>query len=256
MKKIIKDIQRRNKVLFWFGSLLLLIVVISFLGSIFSESVILGTNAYSKSFKYSFSSWITCWSLSWILYYLQSSKIKKSVSWILGFSLFFENLIILIQSFRGEPSHYNMTTPLNSLLSVLIIFLMLIFSLTLLRVCVLFFNQQKFPLSQHYTWGVRYGILIFITSSILIGGLMFGMMGHTIGGYDGDMGLPILNWSTKFGDLRVAHFLGVHALQIIPLLSYYVFKKKNSVIYFSILYIILIIVFLIMAFSELPLLSK
>jgi hypothetical protein len=41
----------------------------------------------------------------------------------------------------------------------------------------------------------------------------------------GESGLPFLNWSTLYGDLRVAHFFGIHALQIIPFAGYFIAEK-------------------------------
>ena len=66
---------------------------------------------------------------------------------------------------------------------------------------------------------IRNGIVIFLLGNA-VGGYMLARGSHTVGAPDGGQGLPFTNWSTIGGDLRIAHFIAVHAIQIVPLFAY------------------------------------
>jgi hypothetical protein len=102
---------------------------------------------------------------------------------------------------------------------------------------VRFFTGTFPDLPIAYLWGIRMGILLFALFA-LQGLAMGGRLSHNVGAPEGmyTEGIPILNWSRKYGDLRVAHFLGMHALQILPLLAYYLLRNVTMTVVVGILY--------------------
>jgi hypothetical protein len=66
---------------------------------------------------------------------------------------------------------------------------------------------------------IRYSIMIFLAGNA-IGGYMLARGSHSVGVAEGGAGLPFVNWSVIGGDLRIAHFIAIHAIQIVPLFAY------------------------------------
>ncbi|MDB9931393.1 hypothetical protein OAD28_01560 [Flavobacteriales bacterium] len=78
-------------------------------------------------------------------------------------------------------------------------------------------------------------------------------MNHSVGALNDNSNWFIVGWSKTVGDLRVSHFIGMHALQLLPLLSFYAFKNTKAIIIISILYGLLSTTTLVQALKGKPL---
>jgi hypothetical protein len=183
----------------------------------FDQRKIMGLNPWVKPVKFDVSVIVFLVTIAIILSALPKewATTKLWVGWGMGVAMIVEDTIIALQSARGLRSHMNFDTPLDSaLFATMGLFIVLN---TLLAAWLLFaWSRTNAGLPPAVVWGIRLGLVMLLAGSIE-GVRIVGNGGHTVGAADGGAGLPFVNWSTQHGDLRIAHFFALHALQIFPL---------------------------------------
>jgi NO-binding membrane sensor protein with MHYT domain len=120
---------------------------------------------------------------------------------------------------------------------------------------LLFFTNSFPELPNYYVWSIRLGIIIFVIFSFE-GFAMGSRLSHSVGALNDNSNWFIVGWSKTVGDLRVAHFIGMHALQVLPLLSYYVFKNTKLTVGLSVVYGLLALLTLYQALNGKPLVKS
>jgi hypothetical protein len=235
MRTFIETLQYRNEPLFIFGIISLALALVFFIVSRFYDIEVMGTNAWYKPIKFALSIGIFSLTMAWFTYYLGQSRTITYYNWTVIILLGFEIAYIALQAGRGQLSHFNVSTPFYAALYIGMAVAATAVTLFTAYLGILFFLTEFPDLPDYYVWAIRIGIVLFVIFS-LEGFVMGSQMSHTIGGPDGGEGIPFLNWSKKYGDPRVAHFVGMHALQVLPILSYYVLKNVKAVIAIGILY--------------------
>jgi hypothetical protein len=194
-------------------------VVVTLL-SIGDQRLILGINAWIKPAKFLISITALLWTLAWFMPETAPDEVKRAlVRWTVAGAMLIEIALIGMQAWRGTTSHFNAGSAFD-----LAVFNIMGAAITVSSIAVVLFLwiiRRDTPSSRAgYLWGIRIGVGLFILASVLPGFLMVANNGHSVPGPDGGPGLPVVNWSVEFGDLRTAHFFGMHAMQALPLLGF------------------------------------
>jgi hypothetical protein len=221
----IRELRERNPLLFVVGVAHIILLLVMALIAPFDDRQVMGINPWIKPIKFAISTAIYALTMGWLLYELPlRERVRRGVNWAIASTLIIEVALITMQAARGVTSHFNETTIFNEavfgVMGVAIILNTLVVAYVGLKFWV---TEAKIPAP--YLWGIRIGLTLFALAS-LEGFVMVSHSAHSVGVPDGGAGLPIVNWSVKGGDLRVAHFFGMHALQVMPLVGYLFSTRK------------------------------
>jgi hypothetical protein len=234
MIEFIENVKARNETLFYFGLICLLFSIVFLILARNSSTQVYGVNAWYKPFKFAFSTLTFSWAMAWYCYYLPDFNVKL-FNWSVIILLGFEVIYIAIQASKGQLSHYNLSTSFYSAMFSLMAFAATVVTLYTAYVGFLFFKYSFPELPDYYVWAIRLGIIIFVIFSFE-GFAMGSRLNHSVGAFNDNSNWFIIGWSKTVGDLRVSHFIGMHALQVLPILAFYLLKNTKLTIVLSIFY--------------------
>ncbi|MEZ3117724.1 ABA4-like family protein [Halobaculum sp. MBLA0147] len=219
VRDFVGELSRRNRLLFAVTALNVVLAVVFTVGMVVDPRTLLGRNVWTKPWKFAVSIAIFTGTIGWILPSLSlSDGLERRVSRIVGSAMVIEITLIAGQAARGVESHFNRSTVFDTAIGLVMGLTITVSTLVVAYVLYRFVRDPP-SLAPAYRWGLGLGLGVFVAAS-LEGGVMLAQMGHAVGAPEGGPGLPLLNWSLTGGDLRIAHFVGLHALQVLPLTGY------------------------------------
>jgi hypothetical protein len=232
--EFIKRLWRTDAALTGVGLLMLGALAASLVGLWLDPRVITGAPAWLKPAKFAVSIAIYTLTLAWVFTYLPEwTRTRRIVGRASAAIFVLELAIIDLQAWRGVTSHFNVATPLDTAMFSAMGAAIALQTLTSVAVAVALWRQA---FANHALgWALRLGMSLTIVGAFS-GGLMtrptaeqleqarttqqMPVAGaHTVGAPDGGPGVTGTGWSVEHGDLRVPHFLGLHALQALALVA-------------------------------------
>jgi energy-converting hydrogenase Eha subunit F len=216
------------------AALMLVVLAGAIVGLVVDPGEIAGAPAWLKPAKFAVSIAIYTATLAWIFSLIPEwTRMRRTIGWITAVTMVVEIGIITTQAWRGTTSHFNVGTVVDAVLFSMMGLAIVVQTLSTVAVAVALWRHRfdDRPLG----WALRFGMCITIVGA-LTGGLMTRPTSaqleaaragermivagaHTVGGPDGGAGLIGTGWSTQHGDVRVPHFVGLHAIQVLALVA-------------------------------------
>jgi hypothetical protein len=209
-------LSQASKGLIIYGLVMALAFLATFCISLADDRTIRDVGVWVKPMKFMAATALFVWTTVWLVGIADTTVGHSSTfNWIallIFLTSLFEVAYITYQGSQGLPSHYNNTDFLHTLLFGIMAIAAVGLTFSQAWLAWEIWKSQSAQEMSVVTWGVLLGLgLTFLLSTV---------SGFMLGGHQppAGQGLPIVGWHFR-GDIRPAHFLGVHAQQIIPLIG-------------------------------------
>jgi hypothetical protein len=194
------------------------------------DRLIHGVSVWSKPSKFFLSLTVQFLTVSWAMGLLpekerQTRGMRIAVH-AMAIAGWIEMAYMVFRASRAEASHFNVSTPFAAIMYPLMGLGALTLTVTAAYVGWRVWRQRDGDLWRE---AAGFGLILGAVLGTIAGAYMSSQTGHWVGGAATDAGgLGFFHWSTTGGDLRVAHFIGLHAAQIVPLAA---LSGRRSAVY-------------------------
>jgi hypothetical protein len=228
-------VVRLHRPLMWLTGLMAVLALVSLAGLLVDDRTVNGSPAWLKPLKFAVSFALYGATLAWML------RLVRRGRWIAWWSATVaavataaEVVAIVSQAARGRASHFNVATSYDAAVYGLMGQLALVIWLSTLVLAVVVAIQRH--ADRAALWAMRCGMVVSLAGMLVgvmmaqptaaqqrvadAGGILTVSGAHAVGVSDDGPSMPLTGWMTTGGDLRPAHFIGIHALQALPLLAW------------------------------------
>jgi len=218
LTSVISESLRREAPLTIFALLLWLAMIPTLLAWGLDERLFREVNVWVKPLKFMASLGLFAWTSAWFVGLLPENQRRawpvRAAVWMLIAAALLELGYITWQAAHAEASHYNLSTPLHAWLYT--VMGMVALGLTTSQALLAWHigRHAKPELPRVWRNAVVWGLWMTFALGTL-SGFALGALQPPAGS-----GLPIFGWHFSGGDLRPAHFVGLHAQQLIPLAGF------------------------------------
>lgn len=205
-----------------FGAALLALLALAAFAAAFDARTLNGVGVWVKPMKFMLSVAVYAWTLAWFFGYLPPGERQRLSSrvivWTVVVAGSFEIGYITLQAARGLPSHFYEPTPFYAAMYALMGVGAMLLASTALVLAWRLARAGEPSRSHAFRTAVVLGLAMSFVLGAGFGAYLSAQGQHWVGGTLSDAGgLPGFGWSRDGGDLRVAHFFGLHAMQALPL---------------------------------------
>jgi hypothetical protein len=215
-------IVRRQATLARFGAgMLLLTAATLLLQQMDPRTLASGVNIWVKPAKFAFSIALFALTAAWFFGFMReerrNSRVMRLTVAVLVISAAAELAYILFQAGQVAESHFNVSSAFHARMYGLMGLFAVLLTATTLPIAWEIAKRPAPGLAPEMRWAAVTGLILTFVLGAGMGGYLGAQTGHSVGATGGTV--PVFGWNRSGGDLRIAHFLGIHAEQAIPLLA-------------------------------------